>query len=163
VKTLLNILLLCAALCETGGPPAKVNTFGETTAALPAQRKLAYHKNPPAEPQPATLDPAQFANDRGAFVAYRVAADERELLYQIPCYCPCDRKYGHKSLLDCFTTKHGSRCLECQKEAMFCYLQRKKGKNPQQIRKGIADGKAWDLDLTRYADRLDSEHRPIDR
>jgi hypothetical protein len=159
VKTSIVVLLLFVALFETGGPIPTTNTPRET-AALPRQRKLAYHNNPPTEPLPATLDPAQFASDRGAFVAYRVAAEERELLYQVPCYCPCDRKYGHKSLLDCFTTKHGSLCLECQKEAVFCYLQRNNRKNPEEIRKDIAAGKAWDLDLSRYSDRLDFERGP---
>jgi len=117
----------------------------------------AYHNEPPTGPLPPTLDPAQFKDNRATFVAYALAAKIKEILYQVPCYCGCDKEEGHKSLLDCFTGKHGISCQICRKEAIFSFLQHKKGKNPAQIRRAMAKGKASQLDLTKYTDFLYSE------
>jgi hypothetical protein len=129
---------------------------GNTNAASAQQqpRTLAYHDHPPTEPLPATLDPAAFAENHPAFVSYTLAGRIKEVLYQVPCYCPCARLDGHRSLLDCYTSKHGVACPTCQKEVIFCYLESTRGKNPNQIRKAIAKGKAWKLDLPALTERL---------
>ena len=118
---------------------------------------LAYHNHPPTEVLPATLDPSSFKDKHSAFVVYTLASQIKDVLYQVPCYCPCHKLEGHQSLLDCYTSKHGVRCPTCQKEAIFCYLQHRKGKNVSQIRKAIAKGKAWKLDLFALTQRFYSE------
>jgi hypothetical protein len=132
---------------------------GNTNAAPSRQhpRILSYHDHPPTEALPATLDPASFANNRAAFVSYTLAGRIERVLYQVPCYCPCARLEGHQSLLDCYTSKHGVACPTCQKEVIFCYLQSARGKKPEQIRKAIAKGKAWKLDLPALTESLYSE------
>jgi hypothetical protein len=59
-----------------------------------------------AVPLPKTLSPDLFSQP---YVARAYWAAERipSVLAQQPCYCWCD-KSGHRSLLDCFTTKHGA-------------------------------------------------------
>ena len=59
-----------------------------------------------AAPLPKTLSPKLFS-DPYVVAAYRVAEVIPSVLAQQPCYCHCD-KFGHRSLLDCFTTKHGA-------------------------------------------------------
>jgi hypothetical protein len=59
-----------------------------------------------AVPLPKTLSPDLFSQPYVAR-AYRAAERFPSVLAQQPCYCWCD-KFGHRSLLDCFTTKHGA-------------------------------------------------------
>jgi hypothetical protein len=82
--------------------------------------------------------------------AYVVAARVKKALYQQPCYCYCDRSQGHGSLLDCFTSKHGSVCETCIREALYTYEQSHKGKTSAQIREGIERGDWQSVDLSKY-------------
>jgi hypothetical protein len=144
---LVSILLIDAALLTSANStrltsPASLQTSSDSS-----------HDHPPAE-LPATLDPRQFQDNRTALVAYTLASQLKEVLYQAHCYCGCDKELGHKSLLDCFTSRHGVLCHTCQKELIFCYLQHKKGKSPTEIRNLMAKGKASRIDLAKYTDRL---------
>jgi hypothetical protein len=153
VKAGPTFLILCFPLCGVAVLCAiGANRASPQTEASP--RDLTFHESPPAEPLPVTLDPDQFRFDHATFVAYALASRVRETLYQVPCYCHCDREAGHKSLLDCFTSKHGAMCSVCQKEAVFCYLEQRKGKSPAQIREGMAKGEAFHLNLERYVNRF---------
>jgi len=124
-----------------------------------AQVAHAYHSSAPKGPLPATLDPEQFSDNKRAFVAYSIAAKIPELLYQEPCYCPCDKLEKHQSLLDCFVGKHGFACPTCQTELVFIYEQSKKGKTPPQIREAIERGDAWNVDGREYLDAHYEEYR----
>ena len=97
------------------------------------------------------MDPAEFDT---AVVknSYALAARVKKVLYQQPCYCHCDRSVGHGSLLDCFTSKHGSMCNVCMGEALYSYEQTKKGKTPAQIRDGIEKGEWKQIDAAKYQD-----------
>jgi len=145
---LTGLLLEVSVLLATSGTPQNPDPAGGALHAPP------YHDSPPADALPATLDPKQFAKTHSAFVAYSVARTSESVLYQVPCYCGCDKEQGHKSLFDCFTTSHGAMCHICQKEAMFCYLEKRRRKTPTDIRKSLADGKASTLDLTKYVERF---------
>lgn len=57
------------------------------------------------ETQP-TLDPGEFLGK--AARAYQVAREIPEVLDQLHCYCECDRYYGHKTLLSCYTDRHAA-------------------------------------------------------
>jgi hypothetical protein len=81
---------------------------------------------------------------------YALAAKIKPVLFQQPCYCYCDRHEGHKSLLDCYASTHGSECDICQKEAVFSYQQTQKGKTPEQIRAAIIRGDWKSVDLQPY-------------
>jgi hypothetical protein len=82
--------------------------------------------------------------------AYAIAAKIKKALYQQPCYCHCDRSQGHKSLLDCFASKHGAGCGTCIYEDFYAYEQSRKGKTSAQIRAGIIKGEWHSVDLTKY-------------
>jgi hypothetical protein len=69
-----------------------------------------------------------------------MAGKVRNVLYQQPCYCYCDRNEGHHSLYDCFLTDHASSCSTCRMEAIFAYEQTRKGETAAQIRKEIIAG-----------------------
>jgi len=109
----------------------------------------AYHTGVPAGELPQPMDPAQFDNPV-VKNSYAVAARVKKVLYQEPCYCHCDRSVGHGSLLDCFTSKHGSGCNICMAEALYSYEQTKKGKTPAQIREGIQKGEWRQIDSAKY-------------
>ena len=110
----------------------------------------SYHAYALQPPIPVTLDPKQFPDAINRNV-YSVAATIKPVLYQQPCYCYCDRHFGHKSLLDCFVTTHGSECDVCLKEAVLAYQLTKKGKTPEQIRKAIIHGDWKSLDMAPYS------------
>jgi len=109
----------------------------------------AYHTQVPAGELPQPMDPAEFANPV-VKNSYALAAKVKKVLYQQPCYCHCDRSVGHSSLLDCFTSKHGSGCNICMAETLYSYEQTKKGKTPAQIREGIQKGEWRQIDAAKY-------------
>ena len=81
-------------------------------------------------------------------VAYTMAAKIPNVLYQLPCYCRCDRALGHKSLRSCFEGTHGAVCSTCMREGVFAYQETKAGKTPGQIRAAIERGDWEQVDLT---------------
>ncbi len=113
----------------------------------------AYHAQAPKGGLPATIDPALFT-DPVVQNAYAVAAKIKKALYQQPCYCHCDRSQGHKSLLDCFASKHGSGCGTCVYEDFYTYEQSRKGKSAAEIRRGIIKGEWKTVDATKYQQPL---------
>ena len=125
-----------ALLAETGatGAQAQMGMYGGADEGVPS-----YHSYALKPPYPATVDPKQFPDALNRNV-YALAAKVKPVLYQQPCYCYCDRHAGHKSLLDCFASMHGSECDICQKEAVLAYQLTKKGETPAQIRSAIIRG-----------------------
>lgn len=109
----------------------------------------AYHAQAPKGELPDTMDPGLFT-DPVVQNAYAVAAKVKRVLYQQPCYCHCDRSQGHKSLLDCFASKHGSGCGTCIYEDFYAYEQSSKGKSAAQIRAGIIKGEWNKVDAAKY-------------
>jgi Protein of unknown function with PCYCGC motif len=140
-------------------PPAtSPSDAGRKSGAL-AQGGHAFHKAPPGGPLPATLDAAHFENNKPAFVAYSIAAKIPKLLYQVPCYCGCDKVEGHRSLLDCYVGKHGVACPPCQKGAIVTYELSKAGKTPAEIRESMEKGDVWKFDLDQYVETHYPEHK----
>ncbi len=121
-----------------------------TSAASASTSKIpAYHDAAPTEPLPETLDPKQFPDPVTQNI-YALAAKEKAVLYQQPCYCRCDKEVGHKSLLDCYVDDHASHCVLCKKEAAFAYSETQAGKTAEAIRKEIMDGKWKTVKLEDY-------------
>jgi hypothetical protein len=122
----------------------QMNMSGPADLGIPS-----YHAYALKPPFPATLDPKQFPDALNRNV-YGLAAKIRPVLYQQPCYCYCDRHAGHKSLLDCFASTHGTECDICQKEAVLSYQLTQKGKTPEQIRTAIIRGDWRAVNLSLY-------------
>jgi Protein of unknown function with PCYCGC motif len=83
--------------------------------------------------------------------AYELAAKIPKVIYQLPCYCYCDRGMGHNSLHSCFSSTHGAQCGTCLKELYYAYTMNKQGKTAKQIRAGIIGGEWKQLDLASAA------------
>ena len=115
----------------------------------PDEQVPAFHKQAPQGELPATMNPDLFT-DAVVQNAYAVAAKIKKTLYQQPCYCHCDHSQGHKSLLDCFASKHGSECGTCIYEDFYTFEQSRKGKTAAQIRAGIIKGEWKSVDATKY-------------
>lgn len=98
--TLVAVLFYWAGRTDRSFSPARTESQGESE--IPPYFSSAEA----AVPLPKTLSPDQFS-ERYVALAYRAAARIPGVLAQQPCYCHCD-KFGHRSLLDCFTTKHGA-------------------------------------------------------
>ena len=113
----------------------------------------AFHNTLPAkgETLPAVLTEKQLS-DAGFTVpaqveSYKAAAMVPRLLYQLPCYCHCDRSHGHTSLHSCFESLHGAKCGSCMAEALYAYKKSKSGWNAKMIRDGIIRGDYKRMDL----------------
>ena len=85
-----------------------------------------------------TLAPDKFIGKTRE--AYRVAKQIPATLAQLPCYCECDRGFGHKSLHSCFEDDHASHCAVCVDEALLAYqLQTQNKMTPAQVRQRIIE------------------------
>jgi nitrous oxide reductase len=87
---------------------------------------------------PPTLASSEFFGK--AREAYDVAKKIPETLAQLPCYCECDKAFGHKSLHTCFVDDHASHCAVCVDEALLAYqLQKVEKLTPEQVREKIIE------------------------
>lgn len=133
--------------------------FGLTVAsyaqwANPAADVPAYNANAPLKvgALPPIIAGAKLTGDNFRFPwqvhVYQQAAKIGNVLYQLPCYCHCDRSLGHTSLRSCYEGLHGAECSTCAKEAFYAYQQVKLGKTPAQIRAAIMNQHAYEsIDL----------------
>jgi hypothetical protein len=113
----------------------------------------AHHTAPPAKSAKLApiITPDQLPGELKQYPfqprIYQLAAKVDKVLYQMPCYCFCDRSVGHKSLRTCFETSHGAHCSACMKEALYAYQMTRAKKTPAQIRAGIIRGDWQNVDL----------------
>lgn len=161
-KSFSIVILAVAALClfatsahaqSPAPPPAPIDNSTAQATTLPKPVVPPFHTSAPKTGLPATLDPHQFPEVENQNL-YALAAKEKALLYQQPCFCHCDREVGHTSLLDCYVDNHASVCLLCKKEAVLTYNESLQGKTAAQIRQDIIDGKWKTIDLSKYDNEL---------
>ena len=113
----------------------------------------AYHASAPVahETLPKILTPeqlkAQHYNLDWEGKVYADAAKVPGVLYQLPCFCRCDKAMGHSSLRSCFEDTHGAVCSTCAKEGYYAYMMTKQGKSVKQIREGILHKEYESIDL----------------
>lgn len=113
----------------------------------------AYHATPPAKGAvlPPVLTQAQLAEagmtQPAQRESYKAAAKSSSVVYQMPCYCHCDRHAGHTSLRSCFESTHGANCGTCMAEALYANQMSKKGWTTKMIRDGILRGEFQQVDL----------------
>ncbi len=149
-KLIAGLAICCAAVGGFALVHAQNAAQNPAPGAMMAADVPAHHEAPPKGPLPATLDPKLFSDALDQNV-YALAAKEKKLLYQQPCYCHCDREVGHQSLLDCYIDRHASICATCKMEAVFAYQESRKGKTAAQIRQEIIEGKWRTVDLASYS------------
>lgn len=105
---------------------------GTTANAIPAHFEV-----PPSKTSLApTLNPESFTGiTREAYSAVR---EIPVTIAQLPCYCHCDRGFGHKSLYSCFEDDHAAHCAVCVQEALLALkLEKEQKMSPAQIRDTI--------------------------
>jgi hypothetical protein len=113
----------------------------------------AYHPQAPAKGE--TLPPLMtgpqltgpFFREKWQVEVYKEAAQIPNVLYQLPCYCRCDRALGHSSLHSCFEGTHGAICSTCAQEGAYAYKMTRLGKTPKEIRAGIERKEFQSIDL----------------
>jgi hypothetical protein len=123
--------------------------FNNQESAIPAYHPAApgatASKLPPILTQKQLADQGFIAPAQVA--AYKAASHAGSVVYQMPCYCYCDRNHGHTSLHSCFESTHGANCGTCMQEALYSYRQSKKGWSAKMIRDGILRGDFKMVDL----------------
>lgn len=103
-----------------------------------ASRIPAFQTEAEAKDLPPTLPAAQFIGKTRQ--AYQVAKQIPDTLAQLPCYCECDKAFGHKSLHTCFVDDHASHCAVCVDEALLAYrLEKEQKLTPAQVREKIIE------------------------
>jgi hypothetical protein len=121
--------------------PAPVAHAGHTAepAAVDAKTIPAFLAVAPSKSSLGpTLDPGQFTGITRD--AYRAVQQIPVTIAQLPCYCHCDRGFGHKSLYSCFEDDHASHCAVCVNEALLALrLEREQKLTPAQIREKIIE------------------------
>jgi Protein of unknown function with PCYCGC motif len=147
-----NWLLICSLVLvvvavvmifnSSGGNKPQVSTapsHSHSPEEKPFDRNAvpAHFEEPPARASLGpTLPPEQFFGK--AREAYIVVREIPQTIAQLPCYCHCDREFGHKSLYSCFENDHASHCAVCVDEALLAYqLQKKENLTAAQIRDRI--------------------------
>lgn len=71
--------------------------------------------------------------------AYKYAAEIPKVLDSLFCYCYCKKDHGHKTLLTCFTNRHGSNCDICMNEVLYAYKLYHQGKTLDEIVVAVDD------------------------
>ncbi|MFZ0661302.1 MAG: CYCXC family (seleno)protein [Acidobacteriaceae bacterium] len=119
----------------------------------PADDIPAYHAAPPANAAalPPIMAGKQLTGPSFRYAwqvkVYKEAAKIPVVLYQLPCYCRCDRALGHTSLHSCFEGTHAAMCDTCAKEGVYAYRMTNRGWTVKQIRAGIERQKYEKIDL----------------
>jgi hypothetical protein len=120
---------------------------------MPNEDVPAYHATAPARGAklPPLLSGSQLSGPMFQYpwqkAVYVAAAKVPNVLYQLPCYCRCDREMGHKSLHSCFEGLHGAECITCAKEGYYAYTMSLKGKTVKEIREGVMRQDFQSIDL----------------
>ena len=120
---------------------------------VPDEDVPAYHATPPVRGTklPPLLSGSQLTGPMFQYpwqkAVYVDAAKIPQVLYQLPCYCRCDRNMGHSSLHSCFEGMHGAECSTCAKEGFFAYQMTLKGESVSKIRAQIMAKEFESIDL----------------
>ncbi len=118
--------------------PLETSSVAESNAEPTHSRVPAYQTVAETRSLGPTLDPSKFIGKTRE--AYKVAREIPDTLAQLPCYCHCDRGFGHKSLHSCFEDDHASQCAVCTDETLMAYRLIKDQKmSAEQIRKIVIE------------------------
>ena len=121
----------------TAPQPTPAHDHDQATAPSGAKTIPAYFEVAPSKSSLApTLEPEKFTGITRE--AYRAVREIPVTIAQLPCYCHCDKGFGHKSLYSCFEDDHAAHCAVCVQEALLALrLQKEQKLTPAQIRETI--------------------------
>jgi hypothetical protein len=103
--------LTYAVLCTLGfSAPLAAEPVKEPSPATQAKSAPTSTAQPTQVPMASALPtPLSAELFRGpAREAYKAAAEIPDVFAGLACYCGCNKSYGHRHLLDCFTDDHGA-------------------------------------------------------
>jgi hypothetical protein len=135
--SVVGLLAMRRKTADTPRSAAPATNVSHPVAEM-SPRVPAYQSAEQSRHLPVTLEPSQFFGK--AREAYQVAKKIPSTLAQLPCYCHCDRSFGHKSLHTCFEDDHASHCAVCVDEALMAYqLQTEEKLTPEEVRTRIIE------------------------
>ena len=121
-----------ANLSSTSQPAPHDHAANASAQTIPAHFEVAPSKSSLGP----TLAPEKFTGITRD--AYRAVREIPVTIAQLPCYCHCDKGYGHKSLYSCFEDDHAAHCAVCVNEALLALkLEKEQKLSPAQIRETI--------------------------
>lgn len=119
---------------STPSHPSPAHNHAADAKTIPAYLQVAPSKSSLAP----TLEPEKFTGPTRE--AYRAVREIPVTIAQLPCYCHCDKGYGHKSLYSCFEDDHAAHCAVCVQEALLALkLEKEQKLTPAQIRETIVE------------------------
>jgi uncharacterized protein with PCYCGC motif len=142
------VLLLLAAVLMVNSRNSPVTQTATSEPASP-HNHTADAGVPAAQAIPAHFEIAPSRSSLGPTLApenftgitrdaYRAVREIPVTIAQLPCYCHCDKGFGHKSLYSCFQDEHASHCAVCVNEALLAFkLEKEQKLTPAQIRETI--------------------------
>ena len=142
MKHFLGFLAVLFAAAMTHGQLANPQP---EVPAFHATRPLAATKLPPILTEKQLADQGMIAPAQKE--SYKAAARASSVVYQMPCYCYCDRNHGHTSLRSCFEGTHAAVCETCLQEVFYAEQQSKRGWSIKMIRDAIERGDFKMIDL----------------
>jgi hypothetical protein len=108
---------------------------GDCCGFCPRISPVADHQADAKSANGITLAPKLFVGP--VRQAYGVAEQNPMLLAQLDCYCGCFKTDGHKSLLDCYRSRHGATCQICTNEVLEASRLFDGGMPPDQIKETL--------------------------
>ena len=100
--------------------------------------RAASHPDPrPGVTAERVLPASMVLHTPGALDAYAAARNAPQVLDGLHCHCECAKNFGHRSLLTCFESDHGSQCDICMGEATLATRLAAQGNSLDQIRRAI--------------------------
>ena len=138
---LIALAVSLSSLSVVGTPQGERGKSSNSVSKQNGETVPPYHKNArDAKPLPRLLPASDFIDRPMVARAYKIANEIPLVLAQQPCYCHCNKYFGHSSLLDCFASTHTAGCGICMGETFFAYRMTKEGKTPAEIRHAIIHG-----------------------
>lgn len=89
---------------------------------------------------PATIGPSPFFGTK-ARAAYQAARLYPKTFDRMHCFCECEEnpEHRHKTLLTCFTSKHGEGCGICIQEALMIAQLKKQGLSDVEVERWVEE------------------------
>jgi len=121
---------------DSGGHGSQMSHSPSPPESSPSEARVPQFYQAAPSNLPPVLPAARFIGKTNA--AYKAVSEIPETIAQLPCYCHCDKGFGHKSLYSCFETDHAASCAVCVDEALLAYrLEKEEKLKPDQIRERI--------------------------
>ncbi|TYR81588.1 hypothetical protein FZC66_07060 [Priestia megaterium] len=146
-KTLFALVILVISIVSAACSNASEEKTGQVNKN---HQKQEHHTHDVREETANNQTLPEFLNEKPETMKtiYAAAAENKELLENIPCYCGCGESAGHKDNYDCFVNEnkengrvvwddHGTKCGVCLEIAAQSISDLENGKSIKEIRQNI--------------------------